>query len=105
MKPGASFFAGVPYAGDLRAFQDPTHKRFFTVKTFEYFISEGSRVGQLYTPKYFRRIEKRSLVFGMGPLSLLMAMLVNRRLFLLDFYESTALRVIPAKDLQVELVK
>lgn len=103
MKPGGRLLISVPYAGDLRAFQDPSHVRFFTLKTFEYFVSEGSRVGGWYAPKCFRRITKRSLVFRRGPLSLAISVLVNRKLSLLDLYESSILRAIPAADLQVEL--
>jgi SAM-dependent methyltransferase len=105
MKPGARFQIGVPYAGGLRAFQDPTHVRFFTLKTFEYFIREGSRVGGWYTGKYFKRITQRHLVFGGGPLSMLMALIVNRSQALLDIYEASFLRTVPARDLQIELEK
>ncbi len=105
MKPGARLQIGVPYAGDLRAFQDPTHVRYFTLKTFEYFIREGARVGGWYLSKPFRRIVRRSLVFGGDPLSLLMALVVNRDLSLQDFYEGSVLRIVPARDLQVELEK
>lgn len=106
MKKGAKLQIGVPYAGDLRAFQDPTHVRFFTLKTFEYFVRNGSRVGSWHTSKYFGRITRRRLFFGVGPLSVLMALIVNRHLALLDFYEASFLRAIrPARDLHIELEK
>ena len=105
IKHGAKLQVSLPYAGDLRAFQDPTHVRFFTLKTFEYYVAEGSRVGAWYQPKYFRQITRRHLVFGLGPLSLLMGLIVNRSQYLLDLYEASFLRVIAAKDLQVELEK
>lgn len=105
MKPGAKFQASVPYAGSLRAFQDPTHVRFFTLKTFEYFIKEGSRVGGWYTGKPFRKITRRQLFFGVGPLAILFSLVLNRHQSLLDLYEATFLRAIPARDLLVELEK
>ncbi len=105
MKPGARLQVGVPYAGGLRAFQDPTHVRFFTVRTFEYYVREGSRVGGWYASKYFTRIVRRRLVFGRDPLSLLISIIVNRSLILLDLYESSVLRMVPARDLHVELEK
>lgn len=105
LKPGGRFQVVVPYAGGLRAFQDPTHVRFFTLKTFEYFIKEGSRVGAWYTGKHFRLITRRRLVFGGGPISLLMALLVNRHPILLDIYEASFLRAVPARDLHIELEK
>src|SRR5690606_14103760 len=78
LKPKGKLQVSLPYAGSLRAFQDPTHVRFFTLKTFEYFISEGSSVGTWYMPQYFRRITRRQLTFGNNPLSTIMALLVNR---------------------------
>lgn len=105
MKPGAILKIGVPYAGDLRAFQDPTHVRYFTLKTFEYFVKEGSRVGGWYLPKPFSRIIRRHLIFGRDPISLLVAIVVNRSLGLLDFYEATVLRVVFARNLYIELQK
>lgn len=105
LKPGGRLLVSVPYAGDLRAFQDPSHVRFFTLKTFEYFVAEEVRVGGWYTQKYFRRIVRRSLVFRRDPLSLLVSIFVNRKLVLLDLYENSILRAVPAADLQVELEK
>ncbi len=105
LKPGGRLQITTPYAGDLRAFQDPTHVRYFTIKTFEYFVAEGARVGGWYTKKSFRRITRRSLVFSRGPISLLVSLIVNRSIKLLDFYESSPLRIIIARDIQVELEK
>lgn len=106
MKKGAKLQIGVPYAGDLRAFQDPTHERFFTLKTFEYFVKNGSRVGSWHTSKYFHRVSRRRLFFGAGPISVLTALIVNRHQALLDFYEGSFLRaIVPARDLHIELEK
>lgn len=106
MKKGAKLQIGVPYAGDLRAFQDPMHVRYFTLKTFEYFVKNGSRVGNWHTSQHFNRITRRRLFFGQGPLSVLMALIVNRHLVLLDFYEASFLRaMVPARDLHIELEK
>lgn len=105
LRPGGVFQVGVPYAGSLRAFQDPTHVRYFTLKSFEYFVREGARVGGWYMEKPFRRIRRRSLVFRARPLPLLTSVFVNRGLRLLDAYEASILRSIPAEDLLVELEK
>lgn len=105
LKPGGKFQITLPYAGDLRAFQDPTHVRFFTLKTFEYYVREGSSVGAWYQTKYFARINRRHLIFGMGPFSLIVGGLINRSQWLLNLYERTLVRFVPARDLQVELIK
>lgn len=37
-KPGARIFIKSPYYTSIGAFKDPTHKKFFTERTFEYFL-------------------------------------------------------------------
>lgn len=39
-KPGARLIAEVPYFRSVLAFQDPTHRRFFTTRSFDYFSKE-----------------------------------------------------------------
>ncbi len=41
-KPGAKIFVEAPYWSSHRAFKDPTHIRFFTDNTFDYFSEEYS---------------------------------------------------------------
>lgn len=36
-KPGARLIAEVPYFRSVLAYQDPTHRRFFTTRTMDYF--------------------------------------------------------------------
>ena len=39
LKPGGVFNGQVPYSGSVWAFTDPTHKAFFTERSFRYFDS------------------------------------------------------------------
>jgi predicted SAM-dependent methyltransferase len=41
LKPGGVLKAKVPYFNSLNAYSDPTHKNFFTEKTFLYFTREA----------------------------------------------------------------
>ncbi len=41
-KPGAVVRIGVPYYNSPGAFADPTHLRFFTESTFDYFTEDGA---------------------------------------------------------------
>jgi ubiquinone/menaquinone biosynthesis C-methylase UbiE len=41
-KPGALIFVESPYWSSHRAYKDPTHVRFFTENTFDYFTNEYS---------------------------------------------------------------
>lgn len=49
-KPGALIKIKVPYFKSIGAFKDPTHKSFFTERTFEYFDKTSSDKGDL--PQY-----------------------------------------------------
>lgn len=42
LKPGGRFVVRVPYYRYEGAFRDPTHVRFFTERTFEYFTPNGA---------------------------------------------------------------
>lgn len=41
-RKGARLHISVPYYNSAGAFQDPTHKRFFTENTFDYFTESGT---------------------------------------------------------------
>lgn len=49
----------VPYFAGQGAFNDPTHKRFFTYKTFDYLKSGG-----YYSKSVFRTLKKRIFFFS-----------------------------------------
>lgn len=49
-KNGAKVIVTVPYAKSTAAFKDPTHKKFFTERTFEYF--DKSRLSKGLLPDY-----------------------------------------------------
>lgn len=77
----------VPYLKSTAAFKDPTHKRFFSEKTFEYFDKDLIRKGRL--PDYgFRcdfKIEKISYKYY-NP-SGIRALLFNNRFFIRFFWD------------------
>ena len=50
----------VPYFSSIGAFQDPTHRHFFTLKTFDYFTENFDY--NFYTPARFK-IEEKKLIF------------------------------------------
>jgi len=98
-KPGASVRITVPYFSFPGAFQDPTHKRFFTWKTFDYFLA-----GVEFN--YYSRAR-----FEMGARRL-SAFAKHRRLSALfdpainccpKFYERFFAYIFPAEELRLEL--
>lgn len=44
-KPGAKIFIKSPYYTSIGAFKDPTHKQFFTERTFDYFLPRDEKEG------------------------------------------------------------
>jgi len=51
LKPGGRFHGAVPYALSMWAVTDPTHKSFFTDRTFDYFVDGNHNT--FYTDKHF----------------------------------------------------
>ena len=97
LKPGGVLQVEVPYFAHPDAFRDPTHRRFFTWGSFDYFV-EGVKPAE-YTKVNFRYIG-RKLEFSeglRGALGLLWFGLSPRR------YEKYHARSFPARVLRVEL--
>lgn len=59
-KNGAHIFITAPYFSHRGAFQDPTHKRFFTWQTFDYFIP-GHKFSYITNTK-FKMVNKKMTV-------------------------------------------
>jgi len=57
-KPGAVIDIIVPLAPTMHAFRDPTHKLFFTYRTFEYFTEESKSLNH-YTKARFKILSRR----------------------------------------------
>jgi len=57
LKPGGFLYIKVPYYMSLCAFGDPTHKRFFTEKTFLFFTDNFDL--NYYTPTRFKLISQK----------------------------------------------
>lgn len=55
--PGCKIFIEAPYWSSYRAFVDPTHVRFFTEKTFDYFTPESKM--NFYSKARFRVLSKK----------------------------------------------
>ncbi len=97
--PGGVLAAEVPYFGHPDAFRDPTHCRFFTWGSFDYFIDSARPAD--YTTVAFR-YRSRELEFSPGlegALGRLAFRLSPRR------YEKYHSRSLPARVLRVELEK
>ena len=97
LAPGGLLEAEVPYFAHPDAFRDPTHRRYCTWGTFDYFI-EGVKPAE-YTPVCFRYLS-RELLFSpglRGRVGQLLFRLSPRR------YEKYCARSFPARALRVRL--
>ena len=104
LKQGGSFFIHVPYAKSIGAFQDPTHVRFFTLLTMDYFAQSSKMVPQWYGKKAFTQIVRRSFVMPMNLWGLLLSPFININLSTQLFYEKN-LSMFPADAIEYHLIK
>jgi SAM-dependent methyltransferase len=98
LAPDGILEAEVPYFAHPDAFRDPTHRRYCTWGTFDYFVV-GAKPAE-YTPVCFRYLS-RELLFSPGPRGFLGRLLVGlspRR------YEKYSARSFPARALRVSLI-
>ena len=89
----------VPYFSYSGAFQDPTHKRFFTLHTFDYF-TENSGLNY-YSKARFKILKKRLVFFVRRPkANKIINFFINSNQ---RFYERFLSNILPAENLYVKL--
>ena len=94
---GGSLWLEVPYFAHHDAYRDPTHRRFFTWESFDYFV-QGRKPAE-YTQISFT-YRSRKLVFSSG-----LRGLIGKLLFRISprRYEKYHARAFPARAFQLEL--
>lgn len=97
LRPGGLLEVEVPYFAHPDSFRDPTHRRFFTWGSLDYFV-EGLKPAE-YTPVCFRYV-RRELGFSAG-----LRGWIGRLLFRLSprRYEKYHARSFPARVLRTAL--
>jgi SAM-dependent methyltransferase len=117
LKKGGALTIRVPHFTSRNNFVDPTHRKLFSVDTWEFFVSSGSShmqhiqpVRAYYFDFVFGTIESRHLSFETGRrvflLNRYVEAAVNRSPQRQTLYESTFLcRLFPAENLTVRLRK
>jgi SAM-dependent methyltransferase len=96
-RPGAWVHIIVPHFSSNGAFTDPTHRRYFSALTFDYF-TEG-HPQSFYTARRFR-VERRRIVFRPTLLNKLVWRLANR---FPQAYENAWAWMFPAWFISVEM--
>lgn len=102
LKPGGVLKVTVPYFASHNAFTDPTHKRFFTYFTFDYFDPTskiGQELGHEIGEAKFKIVKKR-LKFSkpLKPVEIFANIFPK-------LYEVSVPFLLPALELYVEMVK
>lgn len=89
----------VPYFAHPGAFQDPTHKRFFTLRTFDYFDNKNPYF--YYSNNRFDIFNKKLVSFVLRPkLSMFFDFFINHSQ---RFYERFFSRIFPVEELIFEM--
>lgn len=100
LKPGGILRVEVPYFSSVFAYSDPTHRHFFTSRSFDYFL-EGTAVSLFdYSRARFILRKRELLVGGKGPFQRLLHWFTNRYT---DVYEKRLAFVLPRHTILFEL--
>jgi SAM-dependent methyltransferase len=108
LRVGGVLHVQVPHFTSASNFIDPTHRRLFSIRTFEFFVSGGEFGRDYYFDFHFARLGERRLTFLGGPLlwNRLISPLVNGHPKIQKYYELTFLsRLFPAESIVVSLIK
>jgi SAM-dependent methyltransferase len=102
LRPGGTVHIRVPHFTSAQAYGDPTHKKFFTSETFDFFVTDSPR--SYYFDFSYARIEGVRIYFGpraFRPIE----WFVNLNRKIQRFYEGSPLRIFPASNVEVDLIK
>ncbi len=102
LRSGGALHIRVPHFTCAHAYGDPTHKRLFSSDTFCFFVTGNTR--SYYFDFSFARMEAMRICFG--PRAYLpIEWFVNLSRRTQIFYEASPLRIFPASNVEVDLVK
>ena len=111
LRPGGVLKIQVPHFSSRNNFVDPTHRKMFSVSTFDFFIHGTSRFAEraYYFDFAFSKIISSRITFkrhGIFFFNRFVSKFVNSSMRLKVFYEETGLaRLFPAENIQIEIVK
>ncbi|MFB2771553.1 methyltransferase domain-containing protein [Pelatocladus sp. BLCC-F211] len=106
LKPGGKVTIRVPHFSSSDAYADPTHHRYFSIHTFRYFILEDER--SYYFDFHFSKIESIKLYFQKRLAyfyNIFLEPIINLNKRMQNYYEKSPLRIFPAWNLEVILIK
>jgi SAM-dependent methyltransferase len=111
LKPGGILAIRVPHFSSKSNFIDPTHKKFFSVRTFDFFVRNSPVAFDYYFDFGFSKMIARRIMFIKSQdifqtYNYLVEPCVNWRKRTQNLYEDTGLcHLFPAECIEVELQK
>ncbi len=101
LKPNGLLNIIIPYFSSPSAFKDPTHVRYFTLNTFDYFLEDSEYCYYFKKKIKFKLICRRFIPYNTF-FSRMVFSVINKHQVL---YESLISRIIPPKELEIILKK
>jgi ubiquinone/menaquinone biosynthesis C-methylase UbiE len=97
----------VPHFTSSNNYIDPTHKKMFSVRTFNFFVKKSMHDRGYYFDYYFNNIKTSKITFmGKNPINWLFIVLVNINDTTRKIYEETFFRnIAPALNIEIKLIK
>ncbi|UXX80594.1 methyltransferase domain-containing protein [Reichenbachiella carrageenanivorans] len=98
----------VPHFTSKNNFVDPTHKKMFSIETFDFFTHSSIHGRNYYFDFSFSSISQRTITFqkGFHIHNYVMEWVINLNTRIMNIYENTFLsRIFPALNIEVTLVK
>lgn len=112
LAPGGELNIRVPHFTAKNNFIDPTHKKLFSIQTFDYFAKDSQPRDRrpYYFDFSFRTLKGRTITFELSSrfffYNRFVGRIVNKSTRRQELYESTALsRLFPAQNILLTLVK
>jgi len=110
LKKGGKLKIRVPHFSSSNNYRDPTHKKMFSIKTFDFFVENSGFGRNYYFDFSFSKIISRRIDFTGGIKYFLYNWLIQitfgNKAKLQNIYELTLFsRIFPATNIIVELVK
>lgn len=100
LKPSGKLSIVVPHYASFLTYLDPTHKRGFSLHTFDYFTSKTPM--EFYFDFKFSSVKSRLLF---APKLWILESLVNIHPYLATLYEKTLVFIVPPSGVGIELIK
>lgn len=106
LQQGGKLSIRVPHFTSKCAYNDPTHRRLFGIETLLFFVNNHRR--SYYFDFSFSKKENLRIVFDKIPIyfyNYFIEVIVNINFNFQKFYEGSLLRIFPAQNIEITLIK